>query len=1312
MNNNYKVYPIKVGTNYCYIIVDNLTNEAMIVDPAWSIKIIKDKLIELNAKLTTVLLTHSHYDHTNLVNTLVKQFGVNVFMSSEEIDFYDFRCDNLNPVDDMNIIKFGENSVKCLLTPGHTTGGMCYVLPDSIFTGDTIFIEGCGVCSEEGASAEGLYESVQRIKRDISSDVKVYPGHSYGKEPGCTMEYVTNNNIYFQLNDKQVFVDFRMRKEKMSKRIVFMFSGQGSQYFQMGKDLYDSHPVFRKWMNSLDNIVYEILGESILDKIYDEKKQISDSFDQLKYTHPAIFMIEYSLAQTLIEEGINPDYVLGSSLGELTSLAVADVLDVKDIMEGILKQTEIFEVNCEKAAMIAIIGDVRLYEETVLKESCEIAAINYSSHFVVSVKEQNISIVKRFLKEKNITSQVLPVSYGFHTELIDSARQSFFDNIKNIKYRDPSINVVSSLTGDLVDKISWDYMWHVVRDPIQFPKAIKKLEDISSNIYIDLGPSGTQASFVKNNLSENSTSEVYSVITPFNKGMENLSKLKDIKKDIKKDIAKDVEKERNDKGMIAYVFPGQGSQQKGMGCDLFDKYKELTEVADRVLGYSIKQLCLEDPNHELQQTQFTQPALFVVNALSYLKESKEGTIKPDYVAGHSLGEYSALFAAGVFDFETGLKLVKKRGELMSQAENGGMAAIVGFTDEKVSEILKRYNLTSIDIANFNTPTQIVISGLKDDIESAKPIFEAEGAKAYIVLKVSGAFHSRYMAEASEEFALFLKQFEFQNPNIPVIANVNARPYRNNELKLNIVNQITHSVRWTDSIRYLMGKNDIEIIQIGPGAVISGLVKTIKNEAEPLIVDEAEPLISEQIEIPQENENKTKNRLSITAESLGDKEFKKDYNLKYAYLAGGMYRGVSSKELVVRMGKAGMMGFLGTGGLEISQIEDAIEFIHSELDEDQAYGMNFISNINEPDKEERTIDLFMKYGINVIEASAFINMTPALVKYRIKGLKSNPDGTIISENRIIAKVSRPEIAEIFLSPPPDIIINKLLKQNKITSEEAMMSKQISMCDDLCVESDSGGHTDQGVAYTLMPAMLNLRDEMMKRFKYAKRVRVGAAGGIGTPEAALAAFVLGADFILTGSINQCTVEAGTSDAVKDLLQDINVQDTEYAPAGDMFEIGAKVQVVKKGVFFPARANKLYEVYKHYDSLDDIDEKTRNQIQDRYFRKSFEDIYDETKSFLSVVNPMLIERADKNPKYKMSLVFRWYFNYSTMLALTGNIENKVDYQINCGPAMGAFNQWVKRTDIENWRQRNVDRIAVQIMDETAKLLQRRFKSLIERS
>ncbi|MGW8956321.1 ACP S-malonyltransferase [Paenibacillus sp. NPDC055715] len=751
--------------------------------------------------------------------------------------------------------------------------------------------------------------------------------------------------------------------------------------------------------------------------------------------------------------------------------------------------------------------------------------------------------------------------------------------------------------------------------------------------------------------------------------------------------------------MSVYIFPGQGSQHKGMGGDLFDHYRELTTKADHLLGYSIKELCLLDPNHNLGNTQFTQVALYVVSAFSYYKKLEQMNQRPDYVAGHSLGEYNALLAAGAFDFETGLKLVKKRGELMSQVPVGGMAAVIGLNIEQVQNILNSYNLEGLDIANHNAPVQVVISGAKTDIEAAQSIFEKAGASMYIPLNVSGAFHSRYMRDAQQQFEQYIARFDFSNLSIPVISNVTALPYRNEDVSSNLVRQIVSTVKWRDSILYLLDIGEEEFIEVGPGNVLTKLVSYIRrgerSASNPRMLDDYHKDVQREF-----NGNKSKAGC-VSLQTLGDEQFKQDYGVKYAYVTGAMYRGIASENLVIQVGKAGMMAFFGAGGLSLDRIEDAIKKIQHALNHGEAYGMNLLHNPSDPSKEEQTVALYLKYGIRNIEASAFLGVTPALVLYRAKGLKESSDRRITIHNKIIAKLSRPEVAEAFLKPAPERLINKLIEKNQITSSEAELLSRVPMADDLCVEADSGGHTDSGVAYALMPVFTGLRDQMTQKYGYQKKIRIGAAGGIGTPAAAAAAFMLGADFIVTGSINQCTVEANTSDVVKDLLQQANVQDTEYAPAGDMFEIGAKVQVLKKGLLFPIRANKLYQFYKQYNSIEEIDEKNRRMLQEKYFNRTFEEVYQEVKNHQPLHE---IEKVENNPKHKMALIFKWYFGRSTHLAMNGDEDYKVDFQIHCGPALGSFNQWVRGTELENWRMRHVDRIGIKLMIETAEFINRR--------
>jgi malonyl CoA-acyl carrier protein transacylase len=286
--------------------------------------------------------------------------------------------------------------------------------------------------------------------------------------------------------------------------------------------------------------------------------------------------------------------------------------------------------------------------------------------------------------------------------------------------------------------------------------------------------------------------------------------------------------------MLAFVFPGQGSQKKGMGQGLFDEVREYAAVesqVDELCGYSMRKLCLEDADNKLKDTQYTQPSLYVVSALHYYKAIAGGA-RPDFLAGHSLGEYDALLAAGVFDFLTGLKLVKKRGELMAQAKGGGMAAVIGLPMEKIQDIVTNERLTSIDVANYNSPAQTVLSGPVDDIKRLGPIFEQAGARMVIPLAVSAAFHSRYVADAGRAFADFLAPMTFNAPRIPVVANVTAELYptenASEAVKALLVKQISSSVMWTQSVRFLIGKGVTEFKETGPGNVLTKLIQQIQK----------------------------------------------------------------------------------------------------------------------------------------------------------------------------------------------------------------------------------------------------------------------------------------------------------------------------------------------------------------------------------------------------------------------------------------------------------------------------------------------------
>jgi len=444
--------------------------------------------------------------------------------------------------------------------------------------------------------------------------------------------------------------------------------------------------------------------------------------------------------------------------------------------------------------------------------------------------------------------------------------------------------------------------------------------------------------------------------------------------------------------------------------------------------------------------------------------------------------------------------------------------------------------------------------------------------------------------------------------------------------------------------------------------------------------------------------------SLPLSALGSNAFKKRYNLTYPYIIGAMANAITSVEMVRQAGENGLIGFFGAGGLNLDVLSKAADDLFRYLPQGN-FGFNLLHNPNEPNLEMATVDLYIQKGIRQICASAYLGLSLPLVRYRVAGIYEE-NGKIICPNRVIAKVSRLEVATRFLSPPPLKMLDDLVAQGHISASEAKLATFIPMADDITAEADSGGHTDNRPALSLFPAILDLRDQLSSQFNYPDPPAIGLGGGIATPWATAAAFQMGAAYVLTGSVNQACIEAGTSEVVRTMLSEASQADVMMAPAADMFEMGVKLQVLKRGTMFAQRADRLFQLYKTHSSIDELDSITRKKLEEEIFRNDLENIWQSTRKFFAKRDPRPIERAEKDPKYKMALIFRSYLGQASSWAIQGDVSRKLDYQIWTGPSIGAFNQWTHGTYLEHPENRKIIDVAFNLLVGAA--VQARFMSL----
>jgi PfaD family protein len=443
--------------------------------------------------------------------------------------------------------------------------------------------------------------------------------------------------------------------------------------------------------------------------------------------------------------------------------------------------------------------------------------------------------------------------------------------------------------------------------------------------------------------------------------------------------------------------------------------------------------------------------------------------------------------------------------------------------------------------------------------------------------------------------------------------------------------------------------------------------------------------------------------ALTPDRLGDPAFRAAHGVRYPYVLGAMANGIASVDLVQAAARAGLLAFFGSAGLHPREVEEAVERLQGAVG-DLPHGFNLIHSPADPQLEDALVDLYLRRGVRRVSASAYLTLTLPLVRYRFEGIHRDAAGNVVAPNRLVAKLSRIEVARLFLSPPPDEMLQQLVAAGTLTAEQAAMAATLPLAEDITAEADSGGHTDNRPALALIPTMRALRDQVQAERGYPVPPRIGAAGGLGTPDAVAAAFGMGAAYVLTGSVNQSAREAGTSDAVKRMLAEAEQADVIMAPSADMFEMGVKVQVLKRGTMFPLRARKLYELYREYGALEEIPAAVRDSLEKQYLRSSFEDAWAGTCRFFEERDPRQIERGSRDPKHRMALVFRSYLGRTSDWAKRGDETRKMDYQIWCGPAMGAFNQWARGTFLESPERRDVVTIGMNLLVGAAVLIRAR--------
>lgn len=544
-----------------------------------------------------------------------------------------------------------------------------------------------------------------------------------------------------------------------------------------------------------------------------------------------------------------------------------------------------------------------------------------------------------------------------------------------------------------------------------------------------------------------------------------------------------------------------------------------------------------------------------------------------------------------------------------------------------------------------------------------------GARKVLKLQVSGAFHSRYMKPVQVLFAKELESIEFKPPVCKVISNRYGKPYEVTDIKQTLLEQISHPVLLEKSILYVLEHGAEEYFEAGPDNSMKNMVKNIKKE---LMLDENTENVTEKENI------------------LGSRSFKEEYETSYAYVVGGIRDGISSVTMMKSLEKGNILGFLGTKGLSLQETQQIIESALREVKQDKL-GVHITCDVLQPEYSDEKLQLIIKYNINRLQISGFQKPTEKLYEYRIHNIRQRENAS----DKLLVCVNNRKATEEFMKPIPKYFIQMQMQLGNIDSKEAEFLSKIPLCDDICIENDGLGVNHFG----WISSFKKLNHDMSESYGMKKRVRIGICGNIGNPQMLAVAFFSGADFVMTSTINQCTLEADTSERVKELLQEAKENDFLFAPTDNLFEFGEKKSILKKGTLYAVRAQKVYDIYLKYSSLEEIPDE-QEELLEYYFGISLEQMYQSIVRRVSNREKILI---GEQPKYKLGVVLKEYLQLCFIQVKIGEKDWEINYGIEVGSELADMNRWLEGTDLETWKQRKVTIIAKRMMDEGADLLKK---------